>query len=203
MSKVNLSPCCFLDRDGCVNIAEKGKYVNDHSQFELLPDVGRAVYLLNELGFKVIVVTNQAGIGKGYFNEQDLLKIHNKMRKQVGWYSGKITDVFHCPHSVGCGNHLYDFECNCRKPKPGLIREAARRHDIDVSKSYMIGDSITDIEAGKAAGCKKNILVLTGFGKESYEEYKNRVIENPNYSIIVCDDLLDAAHWIQEDLKNE
>ncbi len=122
-------------------------YCSRSEDFELFPNTSEAIRLLNQSGFKVIVVTNQSGIARGYFTEETLAKIHEKMKKELAKQGAYLDAIYYCPHHP-------DDNCDCRKPKPKLVLQAAREHDIDLEHSFVVGDLKTDIELGKAVGCK-------------------------------------------------
>lgn len=137
----------FLDRDGVINKkASKHDYVKKWEEFKFLPNVDTAVKLFNDAGFKVIIITNQRGIARKLMSMSDLNNIHKSMCKELTYKNAKIDDIFICPHDGG--------ECNCRKPQIGLFLQAEKRYEINKNESFMIGDSKTDIEAGKNYGIK-------------------------------------------------
>jgi histidinol-phosphate phosphatase family protein len=140
----------FLDRDG--TIARDVPYCSRPEDFELLPGAAEGIKLLNEHGFKVVLVTNQSGIARGYFTEEMLARIHDKMKKELARHGGHIDAVYYCPHHP-------DDNCDCRKPKPKMVLQAARDLDIDLSQSYVIGDAEIDIELARQAGCRAGIRV--------------------------------------------
>ncbi|MEW6096091.1 MAG: D-glycero-beta-D-manno-heptose 1,7-bisphosphate 7-phosphatase [bacterium] len=137
----------FLDRDGVINKKIINDYVKSWEEFVFLPNVKEAIKLLNQAQFKVIVVTNQACIGKGIINEEELHQIHQQMLNELKDYGAHIDAIYYCPHRQ-------EDNCNCRKPKHGLLEMADRDFKIDFKNSWMIGDEDKDIEAGKRAGCK-------------------------------------------------
>jgi len=141
----------FLDRDGV--ICEDVHYMKDPSQFKLLPKVGDAIRLLNEKNWKVIVVTNQSGIARGYLTLEDLQRIHQKMITELHKLGAFLDAIYFCPHHPTVGLRPYRKECNCRKPKPGMLFQAAKDFNINLKRSFMIGDKTIDIQAGKEAGC--------------------------------------------------
>lgn len=145
----------FLDRDGVINKkAPEGDYIKSWGEFEFLPGVGEAIKKLKEKGFLVIIVSNQKGIAKGLMTEDNLKEIHIRMEDELG-KEGAMTDgIYYCPHDI-------KDHCSCRKPEPGLLLRAAREHDIDLDRSWMIGDRGSDIEAGKKAGCKTILITNT------------------------------------------
>jgi D-glycero-D-manno-heptose 1,7-bisphosphate phosphatase len=176
----------FLDRDGVINQKPpEGLYVTRWEDFHILPGVVEAVDLLNRAGFAVIVVTNQRCIAKGLMTIADLEKMHQRMTETLARDGAKVDAVYYCPHEM-------EPPCNCRKPAPGMLLEAARSHGIDLSGSWMIGDSEIDVEAGRNAGCKTIRLV------DSTSTATDKV-SNPGESIpadIVAPSLLDAIHQI-------
>lgn len=152
----NKQKAIFLDRDGTIN-----KYVGfltDINEFELLDGVTEAIKMINESGYLAIVVTNQPVIARGEVSVEELQEIHNKMETLLGQSGAYIDDIFYCPHHPHKGYEgerpEYKIECECRKPKPGMLFAAAEKYNIDLSESWMIGDGENDIEAGKNAGCK-------------------------------------------------
>lgn len=142
----------FLDRDGVINKkAPEGDYIKSWDEFKFLSDVDVAIRRLNEKGFLVVVVSNQRGIARGVMTEDDLKEIHTRMKYELCKGGTIIDAIYYCPHDV-------DAHCGCRKPNPGLLFRAAKEHDIDLERSWMIGDSKSDIEAGKRARCKAILL---------------------------------------------
>lgn len=168
----------FLDRDG--TIARDVPYCSRPEDFELLPMVKEAIKLLGDHGFKVIVITNQSGVGRGYFTEDMLAKIHGKMLDELR-KSGVIIDaIYYCPHHP-------DDNCQCRKPKPTMILQAAHDLNIDLQKSFFIGDSDLDVEAGSKAGC------LTVQIANANETDNKTSSHTPDATL---PDLYEAAKWI-------
>ena len=165
----------FIDRDG--TMAKDVSYCSCPEDFELLPNTGKAIRLLNEHGFKVIVITNQSGIARGYFTEEMLAKIHEKMKDELAKEGAWVDAIYHCPHHP-------DDNCQCRKPKPKLALQAAKDHDIELKDSLVVGDLQMDIDLGKAIGCR-TILVRTPPMND----------ENPKSDIVVSD-LLSAVQLI-------
>ena len=160
----NKQKAIFLDRDGTIN-----KYVGfltKTEQFELLPGVAAAVRLINKSGYLAIVVTNQPVIARGDCTWEELIHIHNKMETELGKDGAFLDAIYICPHHKDKGfegeRPEYKYDCNCRKPKAGLLLQAATDFNIDLSCSYMIGDSESDMLSGKNAGCKDSFLVENG-----------------------------------------
>ena len=143
----------FLDRDGVINI-DRG-YLYRISDFEFIEGVFDACLHFHHLGYKIIIISNQSGIGRGYYNENDYHKLNEWMLAQFNNKSIKILDTFYCPHSPV-------LLCECRKPRPGMFMEAKDKHNISMEKSWMIGDRDTDIKAANLAGITNTILVRSG-----------------------------------------
>ena len=174
----------FLDRDGTLN--QEKDYLHRVDQCEFLPGALTAVQRLSEAGWLVVVVTNQSGVARGYYTEADVAVLHRHMATELSRQGGKVTGWYFCPHHPS-GAAPYNLPCNCRKPLPGMLLQAARDLDIDLSHSWMVGDKLVDVEAGLAAGCR-SILVRTGYG---HQEAGNLPAGVP-----VCDDLAAAAELI-------
>lgn len=146
-----LDKIAFLDRDGVINVKmPEGCYVTQWNQFEFLAGAIEGIKLLNDCGYKVIIVTNQRGIARKIMTETDLEQIHQKMIESIVDSGGKIEAVYYCPHDVG--------KCNCRKPDIGLFLQAEAVYKVDKIDSFMIGDSLSDIEAGKKYGIQSCLL---------------------------------------------
>lgn len=142
----------FIDRDGVINRKmPEGDYVKSWSEFEFLPGAIEALGLLAKAGYAIFVVTNQRGIARGLMTEADLADIHFKMAQELERRGVRLAGIYYCPHD-------YEDNCDCRKPKPGLLLRAAREHNLNLADAILIGDSEKDIQAGSAAGCK-TILV--------------------------------------------
>lgn len=138
----------FLDRDGVINRkAPEGQYITRWGQFQFLPGSAEAIASLNAAGFYVIVVTNQRCVAKGLLTVSELESIHNHMCRELTAAGAVITAIYYCPHET-------EPPCGCRKPAPVMLLTAAREHDIDLSASWMVGDSEIDVEAGRRAGCR-------------------------------------------------
>jgi D-glycero-D-manno-heptose 1,7-bisphosphate phosphatase len=142
----------FIDRDGVINKKmPEGDYVKTWSEFEFLPGAIEALKMLYEAGYSIFVITNQRGIARGIMRKEDLDDIHNRMAIELEKYGVKLVGIYYCPHND-------EDNCDCRKPKPGLLLRAAKEHNFDLKDSIFIGDSIKDIQAGINAGCR-TILV--------------------------------------------
>ena len=177
----------FLDRDGVIT-QEPPHYAHKLSQLELVPGAADAIRLLNCNRFTTIVVCNQAGIAHGYYQEEDAVQFNEAMKERLVEQGAFIDVIYFCPHHPQAKIDRYRVDCSCRKPKPGMLLDAARGLHIDLKQSFMVGDKPSDIEAGKAAGCR-TILVKTGYGRK--ELYRHHI--ECNY---IADDLYAAVAYI-------
>jgi D-glycero-D-manno-heptose 1,7-bisphosphate phosphatase len=179
-------PAVFLDRDGTLN--EERGYIDRMELLRLFPWTGDAIRLLNRAGFATVVITNQAGIARGLLDEAFLHAVHAEIDRRLA--PGRIDAYFFCPHLVDAGDARYRRECDCRKPKPGLIERAARELDLDLSRSFMVGDKWLDVACGRAAGVRP-ILVRTGHG--AHEEARIAPTVQPD---VILNNLMEAVGWI-------
>ncbi len=147
----------FLDRDGVINV-DYG-YVAVREQFEFIEGVFTVCRLLHNLGYELIVITNQSGIARGYYSEQDFLDLSEWMCEQFTRQGVPLLDVFYCPHHPQAAIPNYCRNCRCRKPSPGMIEQACRKYPIDLKMSMMIGDKISDMQAAKSAGVGRFYLL--------------------------------------------
>src|SRR5487761_93947 len=145
---ISRNRCVFLDRDGVINLKlPEGRYVTRWEEFEFLPGVAEGIRALNQASWLVMLATNQRAVAKRLLTESELRQIHRNMLEELGRDGATVDAIYFCPHDV-------EDDCQCRKPKPGMILQAGREHQINLSASWMIGDSVMDVEAGKAAGCR-------------------------------------------------
>lgn len=151
----------FLDRDGVINI-DHG-YISTPEQFDVNPGVFDACRLIKEAGYAIFVVTNQSGIARGYFTEEAFLRLNSWMVEQFLQEGININHVYYCPHHAKHGLGDYLLDCDCRKPKPGMLLQAMREFDICMSDSVMVGDKVSDIEAGKNAGITTSYLISSDY----------------------------------------
>lgn len=151
----------FLDRDGTINEEKDYLYQIDDCQF--IPNAAEAIRRLNTAGFLVIVVTNQSGIGRGFYTEEMLAALHRHMEQTLTTAGAKVDGWYFCPHHPHHGIGSYRKKCSCRKPLPGMLRAAASDFSINLEASFLVGDKLADIEAGLSAGCRP-LLVRTGYG---------------------------------------
>ncbi len=166
MTETKKPSAVFLDRDGTINV-EQG-YITTPAGLTLLPGSAAAIRRLNEEGIPVHVVTNQAGIARTLYTEEDLSKIHAHLRSLLLKEGAAVGSIYHCPHHPAGTVPEFSRVCDCRKPEPGMLRRAAKEHGIDLSRSVMIGDSDRDIQAGNAVGAH-SILVQSGQQEECPE----------------------------------
>lgn len=175
----------FLDRDG--TISRDVNYCRRAEDFEILPGVPQAIRLLNDHGFKVVVITNQSGIARGYFTEETLSLIHHKMKEELQEHGAFLDAIYFCPHHP-------DDHCECRKPKASLLLRAAQDIGIDLGLSYMIGDDPKDVQAGNAAGCKTvwiDVELTYMNGKPQHE--------SPDH---IASSLYRAVEWVLQDAQS-
>jgi D-glycero-D-manno-heptose 1,7-bisphosphate phosphatase len=184
------SRCVFLDRDGTINYDTH--YLNDPDNARILKGVTSALRRLKKAGFLLIIISNQSGIARGYIKESALKKINSKITAMLLEKGIKIDRLYYCPHHKDGKIAKYRMECDCRKPGPGMILNARRDFDIDLENSFMVGDMEADIGAGKNAGLKGSVLVLTGHGMETFKK-KKELKYKPDY---IAKNLNEAASWI-------
>ena len=188
----------FIDRDGVINelIYFQDLGIIDTpftpEQFRLIPGVGEAIRAINKMGYKAIVVSNQPGIARNHFGEETLAQIDAKMKQELARAGAFLDAIYYCPHHPRADNGTYRMECDCRKPKPGLLLRAARDLNIDLSASYMVGDNITDIQAGRSAGCR---TILVGRMKCELCHMMEEARVKPDF---IVPGLLEAAEGIRD-----
>ena len=153
---MNMKKAIFLDRDGTI-IADKG-FVHKGEDLELLPGAAQAIKMAKEAGFLVVVITNQSGVARGYFSEEDVKTLNHHLNRILAREGARVDAFYYCPHHPEATVKAYRQVCSCRKPQPGLLLLAAKELGIDLSRSWMIGDSPRDVEAGKQAGCRTILL---------------------------------------------
>ena len=172
-----LNKVVFLDRDGTLN--EEVNYLHKTEDMKLLPGVPQALKKLKDAGYKLIVVTNQAGVARGYYTEDDVKNLHQYMNQVLQKDGAWIDAFYYCPHHPVHGIGIYKKECNCRKPGTGMFEMAEKDFPVDKAASYMIGDKLLDTEAGQRFGVA-SILVGTGYGAELHKEAQEKD-EKPPY----------------------
>lgn len=181
----------LLDRDGTVS-CEKG-YINHVDRFALYPKTAKAIRLLNDANIPVVLITNQAGVARGYFPFEVVDLVHQKMNQLLlDEGNAKLDGIYYCPHHKDGIVEPYNISCDCRKPNTGLVERAALDLDIDLSSSFMVGDKISDVELAKNVGAS-GILVKTGYGRGELEYFQDRWTVQPDY---IAEDLYEAVKWI-------
>jgi D-glycero-D-manno-heptose 1,7-bisphosphate phosphatase len=180
----------FIDRDGTLN--EEVGYITDPSQFRLYDYAAEAVRRLHEAGWRVIVLTNQSGVARGYFTEDFLRGIHMKMEESLRLQGARIDAIYYCAHHPEFGPPAYRLDCDCRKPKTGLIERAAADFDLSLRECFVIGDRYRDVEMGQAVGAR-SVLVMTGHGRKEYEAEHRDWPRQPEH---VAENLLSAVEWV-------
>jgi D-glycero-D-manno-heptose 1,7-bisphosphate phosphatase len=167
----------FIDRDG--TLIEEVGYLRMLEDIRFTPRAAEALRIFQQLGYLNIVITNQSAVARGLLSPKTLNKIHQKLKLMAKDEDAVIHDVFYCPHFPGGRVAPYNMECDCRKPKPGMLQQAAAKHRLDLQQSILIGDKMSDVELGKNAGVR-TILVLTGFGAQTQSELGEPMETFPN-----------------------
>jgi D-glycero-D-manno-heptose 1,7-bisphosphate phosphatase len=181
-------PAFFIDRDGC--LTEEVGYVNHPSRLRLLPRSAEAVRRLNRAGVAAVLATNQAGVARGYFSAEVLEATQEALRAQLAARGAQLDGVYVCTHHPDAGAPPYRARCQCRKPGPGMLLAAAADLGLDLGRSVMAGDKLSDVATAHAAGAR-GVLVLTGYGRGEWE-YRAPGGVQPDH---VASDLLDAVEW--------
>jgi D-glycero-D-manno-heptose 1,7-bisphosphate phosphatase len=180
-----LKNAVFLDRDGVIN-RDSADYIKSLEEFEFLPGSLEGLALLTKSGCTLIVVTNQSALNRRLISREALDAIHDRLVEAAAARGARIRDILFCPH-------LPEENCACRKPKPGMLLEARRRHNVDFSSAVMIGDSVKDMDCAVNAGVGTRILVRTGNGAEAEQKLEAQG-RRPDR---VAQDLCDAARWLE------
>jgi heptosyltransferase-2 len=180
------SPAIFLDRDGTIN--QDTHYVSSEEEFLIFTETPEAIALFNQMEFPVFIISNQSGVERGYFSSGLPELLHEKLEGHLKKFQAKVSGFYYCPHRPETG-------CGCRKPKTGLLRKVMEKYPVNLKKSYVIGDQISDLELAHRVGAK-GVLVLTGKGKETLLKLKDRPGIAPAY---VAAHILDAARWIKQE----
>jgi len=186
----------FFDRDGTLN--EDVGYLRTPEELRLLPGAADAVRRLNERGILACVISNQSGVARGLYTEADLAAIHKRMEADLAGGGAHLDRIYYCPHHPTEGRPPYNIDCSCRKPRTGMLQQAAREFAVDLHRSFVVGDKALDIEAGRAAGTR-SILVLTGYGQTAARECRNTGIPPDHVAATV----LDAVTYILHHLEGE
>ncbi len=182
-------PAVFIDRDG--TLTEEVGYVNHPLRLKLLPRSAQAIRRLNQTGIAAVVVTNQAGVARGYFSEEVLAAVNAALVSQLKDAGAHLDGVYVCPHHPSEGVPPFRADCDCRKPRPGLLRRAAAELGLDLARAAMVGDKPSDLATGQPLGIP-GVLVLTGYGLGEWEYRRHTLVPPPDH---VADDLLGAVEW--------
>ena len=184
-----MNKAIFLDRDGTINVEKH--YLYKVEDFEFLPGVVDALQQLHQAGYLLLVITNQSGIGRGYYTEEDFLKLNDWMVSDLKQQGVTITGVYFCPHLPDAQVEKYRKDCECRKPKLGMYRQAIADHDIDLSQSYAIGDKIRDCAICETTDCRGFLI-----GENEEPEVISEVKDGQRARISYAKDLWDCAKLI-------
>ena len=157
----------FFDRDGTINT--EVDFLSRPEDLTLIPNAATAIREANELGLSAFLITNQSGIARGLLTEKDLEQVHRKLEKLLAEHGAHLDGIYYCPHHPEYGTPEYRKDCSCRKPKAGMLRQAAKEYGIDLPASFVVGDRCVDMMASEEAGCT-SVLVLTGYGTTEQEE---------------------------------
>lgn len=183
-------PAVFIDRDG--TLTEEAGYVNHPRRLRLLPRSAQAIRRLNEAGIAAVLVTNQAGVARGYFSEEVLQAVNASLVAQLKDEGAHLDGLYVCPHHPTEGAPPYRQDCDCRKPRPGLLHRAAADHGLDLGRSTLVSDRPSDLLAARAVGAAA-VLVLTGYGLGEWEYRRASLPVEPDH---VAEDLLGAVEWV-------
>ena len=188
-ARVGTRPAVFIDRDG--TLTEEVGYVNHPARLRLLPRSAEAIRRLNRAGTPAVVVTNQAGIARGYFSDTVMHAVNAELAAQLERAGARLDGIYVCPHHPTEGAAPYRTLCDCRKPNPGLLLRAAEELRLDLTRSIMVGDKPSDLEVAPKVGAR-SVLVLTGYGLGEWEYRRDQFAVTPDH---VAGDLLDAVEW--------
>jgi D-glycero-D-manno-heptose 1,7-bisphosphate phosphatase len=188
----------FIDRDGTLN--EEVGYITELTQFRLFDFAAEAVRLINDANWRAIVLTNQSGIARGLFDEEFLLRLHSRMEASLKLEGARLDAIYYCPHHPEFGEPPYHQDCNCRKPKPGLIERAMEDFQLDLKRSFVIGDRYRDVETGCRAGTRC-VMVMTGHGREEFRTQRaspngQGQWEQKGQPEHIAENLVEAVRWI-------
>ena len=171
----------IIDRDGVIT-QDPPHYAHRIDQLKIIPDSAEAIRILNEKGFLVVVVTNQSGVAKGMYQEEDVERFNTAMEEELKKKGAFVDALYYCPHHPEATVEKYKVDCYCRKPNPGMLERAAKDMNIDLTRSFMIGDKLSDIQAGQRVCCK-TILVLTGHGREELRRLRESDRIKPTFVV--------------------
>lgn len=188
MSSATPRRAVFLDRDG--TICEEMGYLNHLTRFRMYPYAAVSIRRLNDAGHPVVVITNQSGVARGFFPEELVHRVHEKMAAELAAAGARVDGIYFCPHQG-------EDDCPCRKPRPGMLERAAREHNLALAGSFLVSDRYNDLEMARDAG-GRGILVLTGYGRGEHEWNRSRWGHIPEF---VAEDLSVAVDIILKELQ--
>jgi D-glycero-D-manno-heptose 1,7-bisphosphate phosphatase len=185
-----MNSAVFFDRDG--TIIEEVGYLSDLKQLRLIPGAAAAIRRLNEAKLKVVLVTNQSGVARGYFTEAFVRETHDLLGELLGLEGARLDGVYYCPHHPKAGSSPYTAACGCRKPETGMLEQAARELGIDIRASFVVGDKWSDVELGQRAGAHA-VLVRTGYAHDDPGNVRPAHLRDPDF---IAETITEAADWI-------
>ena len=180
----------FMDRDGTVS--DEVGYLNHVSRLKVFPWSAEAIRAVNDAGLLAVLVTNQAGVARGYFPETMIDDVHARLVDELAAEGARLDAIYYCPHHPTAGDPPYRRDCDCRKPRPGMLLRAAAEHDIDLASSFVVGDKYSDVQLAHGVGAA-GVLVMTGYGRGEFEYERDAWPRAPEH---VADSLVDAVSWI-------
>lgn len=180
----------FLDRDGTLN--EEVDFLRTPDELRLIAGAASAVRTLNTLGLITLVISNQSGVARGFLTEADLVSIHARLEDELRTGGARVDRIYYCPHHPTEGNPPFKIACECRKPKPGMLKQGEVEWGVDLNRSFVVGDRIADVQAGQAVGAT-TVLVLTGYGKESLAECQREGV-TPDF---IAPSVVEAVQFIE------
>jgi D-glycero-D-manno-heptose 1,7-bisphosphate phosphatase len=189
----------FLDRDGTIN--EEVGYLDRVDKLKIIPAAYEAIKLINLSGMKAVVISNQAGVAKGFFTEEFVNTVNDIIQADLQGKGASIDKFYYCPHHPEEGKGIYLQRCGCRKPAPGMLLQAAGELDIELADSYFVGDRFIDMETAKAVGAR-GILVKTGYGEDLLQDDGPDKATPAGKPDFIAADILEAVRWILKDRKN-
>jgi D-glycero-D-manno-heptose 1,7-bisphosphate phosphatase len=188
------TPAIFIDRDGTIN--QEVGYIGQVKDLRLIPGSAEAIRLVNQSGRKVVVISNQSGVARGYFDEQVVETINTALIKMLEAEQARVDGIYYCPHHLK-GYPPYNIDCSCRKPASGMLLQAAEDLNLDLTQSAVIGDKYTDVLTGHRLGIP-GLLVRTGFGEGEIEKHSATWNKAPDF---IAADLLEAVRWVLSESK--
>jgi D-glycero-D-manno-heptose 1,7-bisphosphate phosphatase len=184
----------FFDRDGTIN--EEVNYLSSPEQLKLIPRAIQAIQEANSTNCKVFIISNQAGVARGFMNEEQVQLVNQSLLQLLQQEECTIDKIYYCPHHPDYGESPYRANCECRKPNIGMLRQAAQEFQIDLALSFVVGDKLTDIQTANNAGAT-GILVKTGYGLKEM----NLLPQNNVHPVYIAEDIYDAVQFIKPQLK--